>query len=143
MKKIFLFLLFTFLLFPLGMMAQKHCMNKQEFRNRQQAFLTERANLTAEEARQFFPLYFELQDKKEIKNREAWQQIKKGKETLTEGEYDKINEEVVKCRLESCQLEQEYLQKYKKILPAKKIFDLQRAELRFHRELLKPRKSNK
>lgn len=143
MKKIFLFLLFTFLFFPLGMMAQKHCMNKQEFRNRQQAFLTEKANLTEEEARQFFPLYFELQDKKEIKNREAWQQIKKGKEILTESEYDQINEEVVKCRLESCQLEQEYLQKYKKILPAKKIFDLQRAELRFHRELLKPRKSNK
>lgn len=35
-----------------------------EFRARQKAYITEKAGLTKEEAARFFPLYFELQDKK-------------------------------------------------------------------------------
>lgn len=35
-----------------------------EFRAKQKAYITEKAGLTKEEAVKFFPLYFELQDKR-------------------------------------------------------------------------------
>ena len=38
-------------------------LSREEFRAKQQAFLTEKAGLTREEAAKFFPLYFEMQDR--------------------------------------------------------------------------------
>lgn len=121
--------------------AQPPKLSKEEFRSKQQAFITAQAKLTQKEAEQFFPLYFELQDKKEVCNREAWQKIKKGKkENLADAEYAQLNEEVIRSRITSDNLDLEYLHKYKAFLSAKKIFDILRAEMRFHRELLKPHK---
>ena len=64
MKRIvcFLTLIICFCMTPIQ--AQKKMMSQEEFRKQQQMFLTERAGLTPEEAKNFFPLYFELQDKK-------------------------------------------------------------------------------
>ncbi len=119
-------------------------MNKEEFRAKQQAFITEKAKLTREEANKFFPIYFELQDKKKILNDEAWQLMRKGREEkTTEAQYEEILEGVYKSRLSSAQLEQTYLEKFKKILSCKKIFLVQRAEMRFHRELLRDMKPKK
>ena len=126
-----------------GIHAQKGHFSKEEFRSRQQAFITEKAGLNAQEAARFFPLYFELQDKKQEQNKEAWQQMRKGKDpNTTETEYATIVEDVIKARIATDQLELEYVQKYKKFLSAKKIYQVQKAEMKFHRELLKgqPRK---
>ena len=46
-----------------------------------------------------------------------------------EGVYD--------ARIASDRLDKTYFDKFKKILPCKKIYLVQRAEMRFHRELLK------
>lgn len=123
--------------------AQQHntmhgAMNKQQFRNHQKQFLSEKASLSEDEAAAFFPLYFELQDKKHDLNKEAWIKLRreqKGK--LTEAEYSKIIDDVARARIASDELEYEYIQKYKKILPSKKIYRIQRAEMHFHRDLLK------
>ena len=126
-----------------GIHAQKGHFSKEEFRSRQQAFITEKAGLNAQEAARFFPLYFELQDKKQEQNKEAWQKMRKGKDpNTTETEYAKIVEDVIKARIATDQLELEYVQKYKKFLSAKRIYQVQKAEMKFHRELLKgqPRK---
>lgn len=118
--------------------AQKAKLSKEEFRDRQQEFIIQRAGLTPEEAKQFFPLYFELQDKKESYNREAWKKIRQGKDPNTsEAEYSRIVEDVIRSRITNDNLDLEYVKKYKKFLSAKKIYDIQRAEMRFHRELLK------
>lgn len=118
--------------------AQKKMMSQEEFRKRQQTFLTERAGLTQEEAQKFFPLYFELQDKKHAYNKEAWQKQRKGKENgTTEAEYAKIVEDVLQIRITIDQMKLEYVRKYKQFLSAKKIYELQKAEMKFHRELLK------
>lgn len=122
----------------ISLQAQPAQLNKEEFRQRQQAFLTERAGLNQEEAKQFFPLYFELQDKKQECNKAAWQKRRKGKDAnTTEDEYAQIIEDVIQARIDVDRLELEYIRKYKKILPAKKIYLIQKAEMRFHRELLK------
>lgn len=122
--------------------------SKEEFRARQEAFLTEKAELTKEEAAKFFPIYFELQDRKKAVNDEGWKQVRKGKDPkTTEAEYAEIVDNIVKARIQSDKLDLEYLQKFKKILSAKKIYKLQRAEMKFHRNILKimhqPQKDNK
>lgn len=140
MKKGLYVIAFLLLICTGHIQAQKaKCLSKEEFRARQEAFLTEEATLTSEEAKQFFPLYFELQDKKHEYNKKAWQMMRKGKEeTLTDEERMKLIEEVIKTKIKINELDLQYIHKYKDFLPAKKIYRIQRAEMRFHRELLKP-----
>lgn len=110
----------------------------EEFRIRQQAFITERAGLTKDEAAKFFPMYYELQDKKKQLNDEAWQLIRKGRNPkTTEAQYDEIIESVFDARIEIDQLDKTYFKKFRKFLSAQKIYKVQHAELKFHRELLK------
>ena len=52
----------------------------EEFRAKQKAYITEKAGLTKEEAAKFFPIYFELQDRKKQLNDEAWKLLRKGKD---------------------------------------------------------------
>ena len=68
-----------------------------------------------------------------------WNKVRKTKESenVTDAEYSKIIEDVIKTRIKIDELELEYLHRYKKILSPKKIYNIQRAETRFSRELLK------
>ncbi len=112
--------------------------SKEEFRARQEAYLTEKAELTKEEASKFFPIYFELQDKKNNVNHEGWKRMRKGRNPeTTEKEYEQIVEDILKTRIEADKLDLEYLAKFKKILSAKKIYKLQHAEMKFSRDILK------
>ena len=64
-------------------------LSPEEFRAKQKAFITEKAGLTSEEAAKFFPLYFELQDRKKQLNDEAWKLLRQGKdEKTTEAQYE-------------------------------------------------------
>ena len=136
-------LLFLISSFISAAMAQQNKSEQQrlsptEFREKQQAFLTEQAGLTKEEAAKFFPLYFQLQDKKKELNDKAWALIKEGKEdNLTEAQYNSILDGVYDVRIATAELEKDYYLKFKKILSPKKIYLVQKAEMRFHRELLK------
>ncbi|MEG2331276.1 MAG: hypothetical protein RSB62_03125 [Bacteroides sp.] len=140
MKKVIILLLMVVSFLPL-LHAVERCdqrLSPEEFRAKQQAFITEKAALTKEEAAKFFPIYFELQDQKKQLNDEAWSLIRKGRnEDTTEAEYNKILEKVYDTRIASDQLEKSYFEKFKKILSSKKIYMVHRAEMHFHRELLK------
>ena len=122
--------------------CQQH-LSPTEFRAKQQAYITEKAGLTKEEAAKFFPLYFELQDKKKEQNDKAWNLIRQGKdEKTTEVQYDAIMEGVYDARIASDRLDKTYFVRFKKILSAKKLYLVQKAEMRFHRELLKGMRHN-
>lgn len=109
-----------------------------EFKAKQQAFITEDAGLTNEEANAFFPVYFEMQDKKRDLNDRVWKLIRKGKDPkTTEAQYDEIITKVYDLRIASDKLEKAYFQRFKGILSSRKIYLVQKAEMRFHRELLK------
>ncbi len=113
-------------------------LSPDEFRAKQKAFIIEKAGLTNEEAAKFFPLYFELQDRKKQLNDEAWKLIRKGRdEKTTEAQYEEILEGVYDARLASDRLDKTYFDKFKMILSYRKIYLVQNAEMRFHRELLK------
>ena len=70
-------------------------LSPDEFRAKQKAYITEKAGLTKEEAAKFFPVYFELQDRKKQLNDEAWNLLRKGRdEKTTEAQYNEILEGV-------------------------------------------------
>ena len=113
-------------------------LSPEEFRAKQKAFIIEKAGLNKEEAAKFFPVYFELQDKKKALNEKAWGLLRKGKDDkTTEAQYAEILKGVYDARSASDKLERDYYEKFKKILSNKKIYMVQKAEMRFHRELLK------
>lgn len=113
-------------------------LSPEEFRAKQKAFIIEKAGLNKEEAAKFFPVYFELQDKKKALNDKAWGLLRKGKDDkTTEAQYAEILKGVYDVRSASDKLERDYYEKFKKILSNKKIYMVQKAEMRFHRELLK------
>lgn len=138
MKKLVLILFIS--CFGITVWAQKERarLKPEEFRAKQEAFITQKADLTKDEAAKFFPAFFELQNKKKELNDKALSLIKKGKDDkTTENEYDKIIEQVLDLRIESDKLEKEYYKRFRKVLSAKKLYKVQYAEMRFHRELLK------
>ena len=128
---------FTPLLWAMGGCNQQR-LSPEEFRAKQKAFIIEKAGLNKEEAAKFFPVYFELQDKKKALNDKAWGLLRKGKDDkTTEAQYAEILKGVYDARSASDKLERDYYEKFKKILSNKKIYMVQKAEMRFHRELLK------
>lgn len=140
MRKLIILLLIVFGFIPLLRAADgvhQH-LSPDEFRAKQKAFITERADLSKEEAAKFFPIYFELQDKKKELSDKAWKLLRQGKDDkTTEAQYDGILDGVYDTRIASDKLEKVYYERFKKILSCKKIFMIQKAEMRFHRELLK------
>ena len=68
-----------------------------------------------------------------------WDKMHKIRESknVSDAEYSRITEDLIKTRLTIDELELEYLRKYKKVLSPKKIYFIQRAEMKFSRELLK------
>ena len=119
-------------------------LSPDEFKVKQKAFITEKAELTKTEAGKFFPLYFELQDKKKEINDKAWKLMRKGREDkMTDAQYEGMILQVYDLRIESAKLDKVYYAKYKKVLSAKKIYQVQRAESKFHREMLKSAQQRK
>ena len=98
-------------------------LSREEFRNKQKAFI---------------PVYFELQEKKKKLNDESWSLMRRGKDDkTTEAQYEEIVAKVCDNRIAADRLDKSYLDRFKKILSNKKIYLVQRAEMRFHREMLK------
>ena len=139
MNRFIIIITLFFACLALQAQEKKECMSKEQFRERQKQYFVDKADLTQEEAAKFFPLYFELQDKKFSYNKEMWDKMHKIRESknVSDAEYSRITEDLIKTRLTIDELELEYLRKYKKVLSPKKIYFIQRAEMKFSRELLK------
>lgn len=134
MKRQYLFILLVILCFPVK--AQKS--SEEVFRAKKEAYMTQQASLTKEEAAKFFPLYFELQDRKKKMNGKAWENAKKAKNPQsTEADYEDIVDVFMNTQIETTELDKEYLKKYKTILSSQKIFLLYKAEIKFHRNMIK------
>ena len=95
-------------------------LSPEEFRAKQKAFITEKAGLTSEEAAKFFPLYFELQDRKKQLNDEAWKLLRQGKMKKQPKLSMRKLWKVYDARIASDRLDKTYFDKFKKILSCKR-----------------------
>ena len=114
----------------------------EEYRNRQKEFLTKAAGLTEEEASAFFPVYFELQMEKYKINREFRHSLPNPHNQAADSELteekaaqlvDAYNENKLRCD----ELDKKYYERFKTILPAKKLLKIQMAENAFQRQILR------
>ena len=123
----------------LPMFAQKkNKYNENDFRCKQQIYMTEKAGLTSEEAEKFFPIYFELQDKKKALNKQRWMKAKQGKNSgTTEEEYNTIINQFMDTETDILDLEKEYIEKFRKVLSNQKIYMIYWAEIKFNRNMMK------
>ncbi|MDR2691629.1 MAG: hypothetical protein LBB73_04930 [Dysgonamonadaceae bacterium] len=102
-------------------------------------------NLTDNEAKAFWPVCNELQEKKFVLN----QQIRKlmrefnnaGKEgkTHSETEYMELIKRMMDAEVEEAKLEREYMIKFAEIISARKIYLYREAERQFARKMFEKR----
>jgi len=134
------------ILFGISSFAFSHHRNfdqSEESRKRIEAqkisYITQELDLSPAEAQQFWPIYNELEKKKrELKNkkRSLFKKIKHNHENLSDQELNSISDEIIDIRIKGANLEKEYHNKYKKILPIRKVMSLYHAEKKFQRILL-------
>jgi hypothetical protein len=104
------------------------------------AFITERLNLTSQEAQVFWPLYNEHEENIEaIKRKERQDVLSKLQdfEYLSEGEASKLLDKLLDLEAEKHQLHIAYMERMSEVISAKKSFMLIRAEEDFKKRLLK------
>jgi len=112
----------------------------ENFREKRVAHFTKEIGLTEEEAKEFWPVFNELEEKKFVINRNMRQEIRKVREAqkagknISDAEYDKLTNVITDAKEKEVELEKEYIKKMKKILSPEKVFKYQRAEYRFARE---------
>jgi hypothetical protein len=109
-----------------------------EFRAKQKDFITRDAGLTDDEAAKFFPIYYELQDKKKVINDKLWQLVHQGDDdNLTDSQYAKILQQISDGHIAIDRLDKSYLSRFRKVIPYKKILKVHRSEMRFSRFLIR------
>lgn len=138
-KQIFLLILF---LSASTVFAQKP-QRFEKIKAHKTAFITNNIDLTSTEAEKFWPVYNkyekELHQLKVVERRKLLKGIVEngGIDKLSEAEAQNISNKIETLKDDIHQLEKEKYKKLQKVLSAKKILKLHRAERDFHKELLK------
>jgi len=104
------------------------------------SFITQKLNLTRDEAQKFWPVYNEYQDAKEALRKERHEEFKKYKETfdsLSEKELTEFVDKQIIYRQRELDIDKKYHAEFKSVLPIKKVAMLYRAEDEFRKEVLK------
>lgn len=115
--------------------AQHGKFSPQQFEADLQKFIAKEARLTPKESAKFFPVYTELCRKK----RAIFEKMKNYRHSkpATDEECKKVIQKTDELDLQINELERQYHNKFLKMLPAGKVYDILKAESRFHRQALK------
>ena len=118
--------------------GHKPSFSHEEFKAKQRAFITEKAELTPQEAEAFFPLFFELQKKKFETEHSIRKEMRKPRgEKFTEEQCREFVYKMADTKIEISKLEREYIDKYLAVISASKLHKIQHAEGAFQRHLMK------
>jgi Spy/CpxP family protein refolding chaperone len=110
------------------------------------AFITDKLDLTPEEAQQFWPVYNQYTDKlKELrkKRRLDGKDVKQNLDDLSDKETEQAVDNDLTYRQKELDLQKEYNTKFKAVLPIKKVAKLYAAEEQFKMVLLDKLKDRK
>jgi len=118
---------------------------KKQIEARKVAFITTQLNLSPEEAQIFWPVYNQAQAERkalrekhkatrDIKVKEG--EPKKTLDTMTDKELEEKMEYMMVHEQAELDLKKKYLNKYKEVLPIKKVAKLYQAEMKFKKRLM-------
>jgi hypothetical protein len=139
MKKTISYLVITLL--PLLVLAQDATMQKRlnQLKAQKVGFITQRVNLSSEEAQVFWPLYNEFTQKKNELNKEMRAisaELRKNNNNLTSKQKTSMADNMINIRLKEAKLDLEYHEKFKQVLSIDKVLRLYQAENEFKSQLL-------
>jgi hypothetical protein len=108
------------------------------------SFISQKVNFTPQEAQLFWPLYDEYNDKLESNRKTFRQQFIRNTNftTLTDKEAEAYINAELSMKQKEYELYRDYFDKFKKVLPIKKVALLRRAEEEFKKELIKNIRGN-
>jgi hypothetical protein len=113
---------------------------ERQIKSKKIAFITEKLELTPEEAERFWPLYNVLEDERsEIhkERRENNRKYRKERESMSDSEFLDFANKIVELQLAEGKLAEQYNKKFQKILPPEKVVRLYLVEGRFRAHLMK------
>ena len=147
MKRIFVSVIcLTFALVCLNATEPQEKFSPEKFQAELEQFIIREASLTSEESAKFFPLYREMQQKQ----RAVYKQMRElgRNKPADEASCKQAVQKRDALELEQKRIQQTYHDKFFRVLPASKVYDVIRAEDRFHRYAFKnwsnhPRHSQK
>lgn len=136
MKRLFLALAITLTLAAQAQDNQRdEKFSPEKFDAELRNFITTEAHLSQQEATAFFPLYNEMQQKQRSifdKQRNIGKEKPKDEEACKQAI---IQRDAMDIELK--RIQQTYHQRFLKVLPASKVYDILKAENRFHRKAMK------
>lgn len=137
MKKIYIFALIIFALLKTSS-AQDN--RREEIESFRIAFFTRQLNLTPDEAKKFWPVYNEMQAELQKIQRERKMRHRDNRDNmdnLSDAEIEKMINDEMASRQKELDIEKKYHDRFKAVLPMKKIAIYYRAQEGFKRELLR------
>lgn len=132
MKRILVFVFcLTLALVSMNATEPQEKFSPEKFQVELEQFITREASLTPEECAKFFPLYREMQQKQ----RAVYKQMRElgRNKPADEASCKQAVQKRDALELEQKRIQQTYHDKFFRVLPASKVYDVIRAEDRFHR----------
>jgi len=144
MKKQFLFLfLLTFGLFSTIHAQRQHRISHEKFKALKTAFITDELDLTVKEAEKFWPIYNKYHIAHKKINHLLERDIKKrvddlgGIDNISDKDAVKILEKIIALKKEKASISERLFPDLKKVISAKKIIRLAKAERDFRHKIFK------
>ncbi len=138
MKRIYLLIILVLITIPFfGQKTYEEKLNN--LRSQKVAFITQRIELTPDEAEVFWPIYNELSQKKYALNKrrkEITFELKNNWDNYTDQEKESLADEFVGLKLKDANLDIEYHEKFKKVLSVEQVLRLYQSEIAFKNYLL-------
>lgn len=131
MKKVLICMMFLLAGVSVCRADEPQKFSPEKFQAEMEQFITKEAGLTTEEADKFFPLFREMQQKQRAVFGKMRQE---GRVKPTDdASCKKLVQKRDECELELKKIQQAYHNKFFSVLSPSKVFDVLRAEERFHR----------
>ena len=134
MKKI---LPIAFLIISLSGFSQPDGKMRERIKAQKTSFITEKLDLSADEAAKFWPVYNSFEAKENALKKESSERRKKvDLNSISENDAKKLLTEIDGMMLKKHQLQSQLIKDLLKVIPAKKVILLNRAEKEFNRKIL-------
>jgi hypothetical protein len=141
MKKIIIFSILSLCLMTTVFAQRSGERMKNRMEGYQIAFITDKLNLTSEEAQKFWPIYNQYKDQAKKLRQDAKPQ--KEIQDMTDAEAEQFIKSSFEKDSKELDLKKEFVQKLRGVLPPKKIAQLQGLEKEFKKELLEKAKERR
>lgn len=110
------------------------------------SFITQKLDLTPEEAQKFWPVYNNFQkelDALQAERKKQWKDNKEDFASLSDQQIDNVLNEQLEYEQKELDIKKKYHQQFKKVLPVRKVALLYQSEREFRRLLLEKLKEHR